>query len=370
MPIHFVCSCGKHLKARRRLAGWISFCPACGEHVVIPTGKATHSGIAGIVKPAPALDSFATSEVPGESQGLRVAPEDDAGGRRSLSAVASSGRTLGATVGANHSPDSGNVLFRRRSKSGVAPIGQKPDFHWSESVYYTLPLCRRLSVLAVALAFSSGLAYSALPELLQPDVPVHTRSWIVPCAALLAVLIVYSGALLSGVLALSTKGSLRVVGRFKVDDLIDALVQWTASFAAGPAVFLGLASVYWIHFGDPNFVDRLILAELIAAAGIAWIAALLTTSQPGGYKRLHPAALVRTIALLGWRFAFLSVAFAATMFGLGLFGAFAFLRLHSSPFQGFLCLGLFWLMFLTLAAFGFRRAGLSYYAVTGRNHVV
>jgi len=371
MPIHFVCSCGKHLKARRRLAGWISFCPACGEHVVIPTGKATHSGIAEIGKPAPVVDSSMMSELPGECQpGLLVAPADDSVGRRSQAAAASSGRAPGATVGANHPADSGNVLFRRRSKSAIAPRRQKPDFRWSESVYYTLPLCRRLVVLAVALAFTSGLAYSALPALLQPDTSVHTRSWIVPCAALLAVLIVYSGALLSGVLALSTNGSLRVVGRPKTDDLIVALVQWTASFAAGPALFLVPAAIYWLHFGDPTLVDRLILAELIAAAGIAWTAALLTMSQPGGYKRLHPAALVRTIALLGWRFSFLSMAFAAAMFGLGLFGAFAFSRLHNSPFQGFLCLGLFWLAALTLAAFAFRRLGLSYYGANGRDRVV
>src|SRR5262245_56066412 len=96
MPIHFVCSCGKHLKARRRLAGWISFCPACGEHVVIPTGKATHSGIAEIGKPAPVVDSSMMSELPGECQpGLLVAPADDSVGRRSQAAAASSGRAPG-----------------------------------------------------------------------------------------------------------------------------------------------------------------------------------------------------------------------------------------------------------------------------------
>src|SRR6185295_19031319 len=98
--------------------------------------------------------------------------------------------------------------------------------------------------------------------------------------------------LLSGVLALGIEGSLKIVSRPTFDDLLRAAAQWIACLAAGPALFLIAAAVFWIHCGDPDVVDWIILLELVALASAILLAALVTTSPGGGFRRLHPAGLV------------------------------------------------------------------------------
>src|SRR4051794_34940163 len=44
MTIKFICSCGKHLKARDNMAARRSVCPRCGAPVGIPSLKPTHAG--------------------------------------------------------------------------------------------------------------------------------------------------------------------------------------------------------------------------------------------------------------------------------------------------------------------------------------
>src|SRR5262245_2614672 len=44
MSIKFICSCGKHLRARDEMAARRSFCPACGSPVGVPSLKPTHGG--------------------------------------------------------------------------------------------------------------------------------------------------------------------------------------------------------------------------------------------------------------------------------------------------------------------------------------
>src|SRR5258708_4874807 len=44
MTIKFVCSCGKHLRARDEMAARRSVCPRCGSPVGIPSLRPTHAG--------------------------------------------------------------------------------------------------------------------------------------------------------------------------------------------------------------------------------------------------------------------------------------------------------------------------------------
>src|SRR5438445_5178670 len=56
MSIKFICSCGKHLRARDEMAGRRSVCPQCGMPVGIPLLNATHPGAAtGHMTPAERL---------------------------------------------------------------------------------------------------------------------------------------------------------------------------------------------------------------------------------------------------------------------------------------------------------------------------
>ena len=44
MSIKFVCSCGKHLRARDEMAERRSMCPRCGAPVGVPSLRPTHAG--------------------------------------------------------------------------------------------------------------------------------------------------------------------------------------------------------------------------------------------------------------------------------------------------------------------------------------
>ena len=44
MSIKFVCSCGKHLRARDEMAARRSMCPRCGAPVGVPSLRPTHAG--------------------------------------------------------------------------------------------------------------------------------------------------------------------------------------------------------------------------------------------------------------------------------------------------------------------------------------
>src|SRR2546423_851321 len=46
MTIKFICTCGKHLRARDEMAARRSVCPRCGSPVGIPSLKPTHPGTA------------------------------------------------------------------------------------------------------------------------------------------------------------------------------------------------------------------------------------------------------------------------------------------------------------------------------------
>src|SRR5579871_6490204 len=44
MSIKFICSCGKHLRARDEMAARRSMCPRCGAPVGVPSMRPTHAG--------------------------------------------------------------------------------------------------------------------------------------------------------------------------------------------------------------------------------------------------------------------------------------------------------------------------------------
>src|SRR5262245_49488151 len=97
LAIHFVCVCGKHLKSRRDMAGRVTLCPACGEHVKIPSEEPTHRGASRVFKAAP-LPTAADCR--------------------------------------SHLPE---VLFRGERRSALARHREQPERGWMGSFVYTLP---------------------------------------------------------------------------------------------------------------------------------------------------------------------------------------------------------------------------------------
>ena len=321
MAIHFFCVCGKHLKAQRDMAGRITLCPACGEHVKIPPPEATRRSVPRFMKAerAPAA---------GSDPGPRL-PE---------------------------------VHFRGERRPALVSHREQPETGWYGTLVYTLPALPWLLFLAAGLAITSALLLDGWADFLRPGFRqrLHLEVFI-PCALAIPALLVCATALMSGVLALATEGSLKVIFRPSFDELLRASAQWLVCLAAGPALFLGSAALYWIHCGDPHAVDWMIVTELLGLGSGVLLAALLATCPPGGFRRLHPAGLLLPVRLMGWWFFGASLFFSSGLLAFCSFVGFAAGRLHAARLAGALWLGPGWFVALSTAAFFFRRLGLRYY---------
>src|SRR5262245_48458518 len=148
MTIKFICSCGKHLKARDEMAARRSICPRCGSPVGIPSLKPTHAGTeAGPLSP---MDR------------LRHARE-----RKPLPAPVSAPALEPVQATAPRPADP--RLVRLISSKGIRQPSltvRHLEKHWYECLYYPLRawrLCLGLSILMTLL--SAGVALF-LPHML------------------------------------------------------------------------------------------------------------------------------------------------------------------------------------------------------------
>ncbi len=82
-----------------------------------------------------------------------------------------------------------------------------------------------------------------------------------------------------------------------VQRLLRSIRDGLVSFFAGPAVFAGVAFLFWLESGDLEWADRLILAELCLAAVAGWLLAFTVVTLRG---RLHDALPPGVVGLV-WR---------------------------------------------------------------------
>jgi hypothetical protein len=364
MAIYFKCSCGRRLKARHRQRGYISFCPGCGAAVKVPTGKATHRGVAALSEDERLATPFpvtrATPLAPPDPIGFDREPAASPAIPSTNSAVDDAPRQSAATPGPTAAiADSQSTISFRGQRLG-APSARSRDAGetWFESVQYTVPVVPILLLLSLFLTVSLGVVLRGLADSNAVAPAGDMRPLLVPGAAMLLGFLACTCGLLSNILGLSLEGSPRVAGLPSIDAVLRAIAQWTACFLAGPALLLGAAAMYWISVGDPALVDEIILVELIALS-IGWfLAGLVSTTGSGWFWQFHPAAVINTAKTqIGW-FAVASLGGTALIYGLARFGSFAIARVHLAAFEGSLWLGLFWFAALASAAWSFRRLGL------------
>jgi hypothetical protein len=261
--------------------------------------------------------------------------------------------------------DPPRILVRYFPKPDLTNHNRSSERRWIESVGYTLPACSLFAGLAAALALATGAALCALSGAIATSIPSGLRGPVfVPCAALTAVLLSFACAVLSDVLSLAIEGSMRVVSIPSFDTVLRAIGQWLASLAAGPAILLAAAAVYWLRCGDIDLADGLILAELVVFAGGGFLVNMLLTSPGGDPGKFGLVTATQTAGLLGWRAVTGSIAAAAALFAFAWLGSFVLEKLHVAGVEGFLWLGMWWFCALVLAAFSFRRWGLWYHGAT------
>src|SRR6185369_6878960 len=63
---------------------------------------------------------------------------------------------------------------------------------------------------------------------------------------------------------------------------------WLFCFLAGPAILVAGGFCYWLHCGNADLVDKLILAELGVFAFGGWLLVVLAVSQRGRILDANP----------------------------------------------------------------------------------
>ena len=343
MTIKFVCSCGKHLRARDEMAARRSACPRCGAPVGIPSLRPTHSGTA--AAPLSPLERLRHAKT-----------------RQSLPGDAP------PSLPESPSP----ILPRKLDKRLVHLLpkggtrrpeltGRHLELRWYECLFYPLRAFKLFLGLAIIMSLVCAASAVFLPHLLMDSAATTSGSSIarlVMLSFLGVVLLIFVIGLpcsfLECVLASAVAGEvyyIRWSGNL-VNEVLGSGVKWLACFLAGPALFAGLACIYWLQCGDAGIFDWLIVLELGLVAVSYWIVAIVAVTDRGNLRGLNPVAVADMAHRLGWRS--IAVILAAASLLLLHFRALTFgvAEVHNGTAKGWLMMifawvsGLFWSTFL------------------------
>jgi hypothetical protein len=221
-----------------------------------------------------------------------------------------------------------------------------------------LPL---LLALAVVLTLLTGALALVLPQVLRELYGGPPLVWVCYLPALVVVLLppAYGCAFLDCTLTAAAAGEARHV-RWPGTNfglILRSAVTWLVCFLAGPVVAVVAGFFYWLHCGDPDVLDRVILAELgILAAGY-WLLLLLAVSRRDQLLDANPARVEELVDRLGHRL--VAVVFVASIVALAhVYWLLAGWEQLHRDLSGILLLAGCWLSALFLATFLFRLLGL------------
>jgi len=339
MTIKFICTCGKHLRARDEMAMRRSICPRCGAPVGIPSLQPLHrEATLGPMTPA---------------ERVRAKQNAAASGRLPQDAAAT-------TAGSPLRPGGEDPLRRMLQEHVVglvlprARVPRQLEKHWYECLLYPLRAGGLVFGLAVALTVLSGGTLLVLPEIVE--LKLRLSGLLILGALFLAIPLVIIGftcLLLDGALKTAPVGELHI--HWLVRNLgraIQSGASWLFCFLAGPSLPLGGSMIYWFYCGDPILPDWLILAYL-CIVGISYgLFATLAVNQSGRLLDANPVRIAELAYKLGFRSIAVVVLTATLMLGHCLLALAALQDLHHDAPAGwtllFLCWlnGMFWVAFL------------------------
>jgi|SRR5579875_792743 hypothetical protein len=335
MSIKFICSCGKHLRARDEMAARRSMCPRCGAPVGIPSLRPTHPGT-----PAAPL-------TPQERIRLnRNKPSVETASGAALALREKS--TLGTLTGPR-SPDdepSPTPKVRRR---------RQLEQHWYQCLAY--PLLSRNVLVCFALILSVGMGGIVLTIQNFPSFsPTTLSNWFPWVSSLVFVVMIaayaYSTVECALTSALEGKGAASYLPSWSAADPLKSGMRWLFCFFAGPIVPVGLVVYFWLYGGDLTAIDWAIMTELgIVAAGY-WFLVVICANLRNRLRDANPRCVVQLVQHLKYR-AIVPILIAPTLaLAHVLFGLFTLSLLHEHMFAGWLlltgclCSALFWSAFL------------------------
>jgi hypothetical protein len=269
MAIKFVCTCGKHLRARDELARRRTFCPACGRLVGVPALEPTQRG------------TEARPLTPSERRW--TIPQPNTATEPLVSA-------LQATTPAEALTEAPPKRRPRRARN------------WWGPAQVFLPL----TVGPLLLGLAAGLTLVSTAGILLLR---HTDGEALPWGYL-----ALWGFVALGVLAY-VAGFLQCVFHSGLTRET-ACVRWPAadaplvlqagltgllSFLAGPAVLVAVAACFWLNAGDFLWLDWMIFLELVTAAASAWLLGFAAATLSDRLRDVLPGAVVALVWRLRWR---------------------------------------------------------------------
>lgn len=339
MSIKFICSCGKHLKARDEMARRRSVCPRCGQPVGIPSGEPTHPGTAAApLTPAERLRLAARRGAARAAESGTATPPQ----RRSAPPASAPRDRVGALMLA---------LVTGRRAPGSRGGERALETRWHHYLVYPFHDWRVWVGPALLLAALAAAALLVGPRLFAEPPDDLAARWAVRLSGALVLFVVvgYPCNFLGGVLR-SAAGGDGSAGRWAGHTFaggVTAAALWLGCFLAGPVVPAAVAAAYWMQCGDPGLVDWLILAELgILAVGYLLLV-LAAVSERGRLRDANPLHVIDLAHRLGFRAAAAALAGSALALAHGLLGMVAAEGLHRGPAGALLlaacCFsGMFW----------------------------
>jgi hypothetical protein len=327
VSIKFVCSCGKHLKARDDMAQRRVVCPRCGFLAGVPALTPSNPDGAAPLTPTERVRRNAD----------RILPP--------LAALPSP-----AALPAPAPPPTARRVGRRLEK------------RWQECLVYPLRAGHFCFGIALVLtAVSVGMTVYLPGLLAEPPANPWTLAAFQLCWALLVVLAVgLPCSFLDCVLASAVQGEFFYLcwsGNLLVSVALSGL-RWLACFVAGPIVFAGVGLVYWLHCGDPILLDWLIVAELGVVAIAYQVFAMLAVTERGRLRDANPLAVADLAHRLGWRALVVVLAFAALLLAHVLVLVTGVTELHDAAPLGLALLACGWTSIVFWSTFLLRLLGV------------
>ncbi len=351
MTIKFICSCGKHLRARDEMAARRSFCPRCGEPVGIPSLDPNH--------PAPMTPVERQRLARQRERSAAARPADHEAVTEHLDVLPLPAVQIVVTEVAPPRPLEPETVVPRRPRKKLWRRGWELERNWGECVLYPFRAWPLVFGLSFALFLTTLITAAIFPELLvlpTPDFLVGSL-WAVGVPLLF---LAYAVAFLQCVLSSGMDGECRYV-RWPGRDaklVARAAAVWLVCFLAGPA-FLAAAGVwYWISCGEMGRLDYVILAELWFLGVGYWALGLASVTENDRLGDVHPRRVVGLAERLGRRAVIAAALAAALALGFASLLALALEELHRDFFGGAILVGVSWFGGLFGATFLLRLLGL------------
>jgi hypothetical protein len=134
--------------------------------------------------------------------------------------------------------------------------------------------------------------------------------------------------------------------------------RWLLCFLAGPVLPAGAALAYWLHCGELDPLDLLILAELGTLAVGYWLFAVLAVTRTGRLRDANPLQVAALCHRMGYRAVVATLLTALLSYVHVFFALSAAAEVHRSILGGWFWLNLCWFSGLSCAAFLLRMVGL------------